>query len=132
MDIKHLDNEKHKEATGGSNVTILRNALKLAETGISLLVRTPVIPFFNDTPEAIVAIAEYIHPFRNLFYYELLPFHGMAKGKYQSLGLENKAGSLQHPEQETLAALAQCAAEKGLVDVRTAFGIVIKNGSERG
>ena len=118
MDIKHLDDEKHKEATGVSNEVILRNTRKLAEAGIPLLIRTPVIPSFNDTPEAIGAIAEFIRPFRNLYYYELMPFHGMAKGKYQSLGLKNKAESLHRPEQETLLALAQCAREKGIADVR--------------
>ena len=79
MDIKLMDDGLHKKATGMSNQLILENALRLEETGIPILIRTPVVPGVNDNEEAITLIAEFIKPFRHLMYYELMQFHSMAK-----------------------------------------------------
>ena len=49
MDIKHTNSEKHKEFTGVPNDLILKNAMKIAESGMTnLVIRVPVIPGFND------------------------------------------------------------------------------------
>ena len=51
MDIKHVDDKKHKEFTGQSNKLILENARRIAQSGADLTIRVPVIPTFNNTPE---------------------------------------------------------------------------------
>lgn len=112
MDIKHMDEEMHIRGTGVSNRLIFENAQKINETGTALLIRTPVVPGFNDTVEAIGDIAEYIRTFGNLVNYELMPFHNMAKGKYKGLGLEYKAEAYVKPEEDTMKALEQCIKEK--------------------
>lgn len=118
IDIKHLDDAAHRATTGASNRSILANARRLAATGRPLIVRTPVVPTVNDTVEAIGAIAAFIARFPNLLYYELIPFHGLAEGKYRSLGLEYRARRLRRPPEETMRMLAQAAREQGLRDVR--------------
>lgn len=107
MDIKHMDDDIHKKCTGVSNKIILENALKLNETGIPLLIRTPVVPGINDNPEDIGNIAEFIKDFKNLTGYELMPFHNMATGKYKGLGIKYKASEYKRPEVETMAGLNQ-------------------------
>jgi pyruvate formate lyase activating enzyme len=104
--------------TGASNRRILENAEHLAGCDVPLLIRTPVIPTVNDTPAAISAIAEFIHNFPNLLYYELMPFHRLAEGKYRSLGLCYQAADLEPPSKETMQALADCARSKGVANVK--------------
>jgi len=85
-DIKHMDSGAHEEQTGLPNETILDNFQKLAALDPSrpILARTPVIPGFNDSEEAINAIAEFIEPFSNVRY-EMLPYHRLGTQKYHFL-----------------------------------------------
>ena len=82
-DIKHMDSGVHEEQTGCSNETILENFRKLAalDPDKPILARTPIIPGFNDSEEAIKAIAEFIKPFPNVRY-EMLPYHRLGTQKY--------------------------------------------------
>ena len=114
MDIKLIDSRRHKEATSASNRNILRNAQKLSETGNPLIIRTPIIPNVNDNVEDISAIAEFIHAFPNLLYYELLPFHRLGEGKYRSLGIDYPASQLKTPSNEKMIELAKAAREFGI------------------
>ncbi len=118
MDVKLMDDEQHRAVTGVSNRRILENARRLAEVGVPLIVRTPVVPTVNDTPEAIGAIARFIRSFPNLLYYELLPFHRLAEGKYRSLGLPYRAGSLPSLTREHIQALVQHVRDLGLTHVK--------------
>ena len=51
IDIKALDPELHRAGTGAGNALILDNLEKLIQTGKSILIRTPVIPGYNDGDE---------------------------------------------------------------------------------
>lgn len=118
VDVKTMDSDLHRQVTGASNDQILANLRRLADADAPLIVRTPVVPGVNDDAEAIHAIAEYVAGLRTLVYYELLPFHPMAVGKYCSLGLDYRAAKLERPSQEAMAALAKVAAAVG-IEVRT-------------
>jgi len=120
MDIKHMNEVQHKKFTGVSNKKILENAAQLSQSGVKLLIRTPIIPGVNASIEDIGAIAEFISTFPNLLYYELMPFHQMAQDKYQSVGIENRAMNIHPPSPELLSALAEHGAHKGVRDVRIA------------
>ncbi|MCG8485231.1 MAG: radical SAM protein, partial [Clostridia bacterium] len=54
-DVKHISSEKHRLFTGRSNSLILSNLEKLAQTGVQIIVRVPVVPTFNSTPEEMTA-----------------------------------------------------------------------------
>ena len=51
---------------------------------MSKIVRTPVIPGFNDSPEDISKIADFIRPFPRVIF-ELLPYHRFGEPKYRFL-----------------------------------------------
>lgn len=91
FDIKSMNDEKHIAFTGQSNQLILENFEKICHTytDVPILVRTPVIPGFNDTVEDIQAIADHIQKVAadcSNVNYELLPFHCLADSKYTSIG----------------------------------------------
>jgi len=87
-DVKSADDEKHRQMTGVSNRLILQNLENLCARGKEIWIRIPVVPMFNDTPEEIRAICLSIP--KCVQKIELLPFHKMAGGKYEALGLVNR------------------------------------------
>ncbi len=84
FDIKHMNSEKHEQFTGVPNTLILENFKRLREEfpTLHILVRTPLIPEFNDTEEEITDIMDYIKDIPNVSY-ELLPYHRMGQQKYE-------------------------------------------------
>ncbi|MDZ7261271.1 MAG: glycyl-radical enzyme activating protein [candidate division KSB1 bacterium] len=116
MDLKHLNPDKHRLVTGGSNKRILANARRLAQTDKPLIFRIPVVPSVNDTPEEIGAMVTFIRSLADLraknshnIRLELLPFHRLAGDKYRSLGLEYRAGQLEPPSKEKMEELTELA-----------------------
>lgn len=107
FDIKSMFNEKHEEWTKASNTQILRNAITLYELsmkyGFSMVIRTPVIPGFNDTDDDIKEIAKFIaNNLSGIEGIELLPYHKLGRGKYQSIGKEYELKHLEPPSQERM------------------------------
>jgi pyruvate formate lyase activating enzyme len=110
MDVKVMDDARHREVVGVPNARILANARRLGQQAQSLIVRTPIIPGVNDDAASVAAIAEFVATLPNLAYYELLRFHGMAKNKYDSLEMDYRAAALEAPpeaQMEALTAVAQ-------------------------
>ncbi|MDR1163218.1 MAG: glycyl-radical enzyme activating protein [Candidatus Accumulibacter sp.] len=85
LDIKHVDDEKHREWTGSGNSDILFNAQRLAESRIDVLVRIPLIPGFNDADADLCAIAGFLAE-TGFSRVELMPYHTLGVGKYRALG----------------------------------------------
>ena len=81
-DIKALDPELHKKGTGADNQLILENLEKLIETGKRIIIRTPVIPGYNDGDE-LQKIKQYCTA-RGLEH-ELLPYHAIGESKKAAL-----------------------------------------------
>jgi pyruvate formate lyase activating enzyme len=121
VDIKHMDADKHRAATGVTNHIILENIRRLAGTGKPLTFRVPVVPGVNDTPEEIAAIARFVKALGaeradggTGLTLELLAFHRLAEEKYRSLGLEYHAGELVPPGKERMAELVEAARSHGI------------------
>jgi pyruvate formate lyase activating enzyme len=102
FDIKTIDDHKHLQYTHVSNKIILDNFEKLCLhfPKINIIVRTPLIPGFNDSDEAIRAIAMYVQDRPNV-HYEILPYHRLGQAKYEYLGREyTLAGAKLEREKE--------------------------------
>ena len=106
IDLKHMDGERHREGTGRTNERILVNAETVAAAGVPTIVRVPVVPTFNDSVEEVQAIAEFAAQFPALIRLELLPFHRLGEGKYESLGLTPNAAHLDPPPDDLMKQLA--------------------------
>jgi pyruvate formate lyase activating enzyme len=94
-DVKSIDPVKHRHFTGVTNEIILDNLQKLRQTfpHLNILVRTPVIPGFNDSQAEITAIIDYLKDWPNLSY-ELLPYHRLGQQKYDYLGRDYHLGEV--------------------------------------
>ncbi len=113
-DIKCINEEAHIKATGVSNKVILENIKKMSEENVNLHLRTPIIPGFNDTIEDMEEIADFIMKLPNTNTIELLPFHGMCEGKYESLDRDFKAKGLKDVEKWQLEVLSKPFREKNI------------------
>jgi pyruvate formate lyase activating enzyme len=114
MDIKHMDPFKHKEFTGVSNERILENAKRIAASGVELIVRTPVIPTFNDTPEEIEAISKFARSLDGVREHHLLPYHRLGQDKYAGLGRFYSMSDIEPPSKERMEFLLSAAERSGL------------------
>jgi len=114
MDIKHMDSAKHKEYTAVSNERILENARKIANSGVELIIRTPVIPGFNDTPEEIRAISHFAKTLPGVREHHLLPYHRLGMDKYAGLGRNYALKETEPPTKEKMEYLLSVAETSGL------------------
>lgn len=89
-DMKLINDEKHLKYTGVSNKLILQNLNLLHQKNIKLIIRIPLIPQITDTKENINEIISHLSKMANIKKINLLPFHRIAEGKYDRLGINNK------------------------------------------
>lgn len=89
FDIKIMNTDRHKKATGRDNTTILRTIkeVRKAHPSLKLTIRTPVVPGVNDNEEDISAIAHFVRDeLGKGVSYELMRFHRFGESKYKNLG----------------------------------------------
>ena len=114
MDIKHMNNAKHKLFTGVENTRILSNAKKIAASGANLIIRTPVVPTFNDTPEEILEISQFARSLPGVKQHHLLPYHRLGSDKYEGLGRDYLMSHIEPPTVEKMEELLAVAKSTGL------------------
>ena len=115
MDIKHIDGKKHKEYTGADNARILENARRVAESGkCEIIIRTPIVPGFNDTAEEVRAISAFAASLPGVREHHLLPYHRLGQDKYSGLGRSYSMAGVGPPSRERMEYLLSVAEESGL------------------
>lgn len=90
LDIKHIDPEKHKELTSQPNDGILAFAAYLNEKHVDMWIRHVVVPGITDDDKYLFDLGYFIGQFSNLKALDVLPYHDMAKPKYEKLGMDYK------------------------------------------
>ncbi|OPZ20874.1 MAG: Pyruvate formate-lyase 1-activating enzyme [Firmicutes bacterium ADurb.BinA205] len=92
LDIKHIDSAEHKKLTGMGNEHILAFAEHIRDLGIPVWIRHVVVPGITDQHDELFALGEYLSTLSNLKALDVLPYHDMAKPKYENLGMEYPLG----------------------------------------
>jgi pyruvate formate lyase activating enzyme len=85
-DLKHIDGEAHRRATGVDNALILDNLRRLDRLGAAVIVRLPLIPGVNDTLAAIEGIGRFLEGLAGVDTVHLLPYHHFQVSKYAKFG----------------------------------------------
>ena len=115
-DLKHLNSEKHRKYTGKPNGLILSNAKIVAVSGIETLFRMPLIPGINDDLQNIKETADFLHELgNNALRIELMPYHRLGKGKYESLDRPYRLPELLSPEPEHLESVKNIFKDSGIM-----------------
>lgn len=95
FDLKHMDSQEHYRLTHRPNQMILKNARLVAQSGVPVQFRMPLIPGRNDDSENLRATAQFLR--ENLgtrASIELMPYHRLAAGKYEALGCDYRLKDL--------------------------------------
>jgi len=105
FDVKHLDSDAHRNATGYGNKIFLEN-LHFLDGKVNIWIRVPVIPGFNNdkTILMIAEMASHMHSVKKLC---LLPYHQWGSGKYAGLGLNYRLENLPIPSTEKMEKITQ-------------------------
>jgi len=113
-DLKLMDEARHREITGVSNVPILRNLSRLSQEGHRVILRVPVIPGVNDDEPNLDQIARFAAALPSLRRVDLLPYHRIGRDKYQRLGKNCLMPEVDPPTRERVEEIADMVAGFGL------------------
>ena len=88
LDIKHTDKGTYKEITGKELKEVENFIEALNKANKRIWIRQVIIPGCNDNIDYINSLNTYIKRINNIEKIEFLPYHSMAKEKYDSLGID--------------------------------------------
>lgn len=114
IDIKHMDDSKHKKFTGASNIKILSNIERLNELNVDVVVRIPVIVGVNSEIKNIIETAKFVKANIKNPKIELLPYHNLGDEKYEALGIEKPSGEFRSPSNDLLNELKNLIKAEGV------------------
>jgi len=114
VDLKHTETDKFKHYTKGDAKLVLENLAKLTESGVSVIVRIPVIPEFNHTKDEMKGMIDFIVGLKTVREIHLLPYHTFGTEKYKMLGMEYLYRGEKPVEDWELAPYIQYAESAGL------------------
>lgn len=100
LDIKHIDDEKHKVLTGCTNENILDMAKYLDEIGKPVWIRHVLVPERSDEDVALEKLHEFIEELGNVEKVEVLPYHTLGAYKWKELGYEYPLEGIDPPTKE--------------------------------
>lgn len=98
VDIKAVDNSKHKKLCGADNTQVLQIARFIAESEKEVVFRTPIVPGCNDSENDITMLGEFIKSLPGNRPLELMPYHKIGSGKYEALGMVYQLPEVESPE----------------------------------
>jgi len=88
MDIKCMDDARHRQLTRVSNKRILENITRIDKTGKAMVIRMPLVRGLNDRQKDIDAAVQFCSSLNHLSGVELMPYHPLGEGKYKALNLD--------------------------------------------
>lgn len=104
LDIKEIEEEKHKELTGHTNVNILAMGDYIAEKGVELWIRHVLVPGRTDDEENLKKLRKKIEEWGTVSRVEVLPYHTLGLFKWEKLGIPYPLAGVRTPTEEEVAA----------------------------
>lgn len=114
LDIKSYDPATYRQVTGGPVEPTLRFARRLAQLGRPTWVRFVLVPGLTDAIENVDGLARFVADLGNVERVDVLPFHRMATGKYQRLGLRFPLADVTPPDDALLDRVRAQFRDQGL------------------
>ena len=107
LDLKQIDDAKHRALTGVSNESALALARFLSERSKRMWIRHVLVPGWTTGEDDLRRLADFIAGLKTVDRVEVLPYHAMALHKYEELRLPYRLGDTPAPTAEEIA----CAEE---------------------
>jgi pyruvate formate lyase activating enzyme len=101
LDLKEINNERHKELTGHPNAHILDFAEYLSAINKPTWIRHVLVPGETDFDEDLIALGKYVEEnLHNVDKFEILPYHTMGEIKWNELGWDYPLKGVEPPTKE--------------------------------
>jgi len=100
VDLKHIDDEKHRKLTGVSNKHILEFAKKLSDEKVPVWIRHVLVPGVSDDEKDLVNLSAFISTLSNVKKIEVLPYHKMGVYKWKELGFDYPLEGVESPSED--------------------------------
>ncbi|EID42767.1 pyruvate formate-lyase-activating protein [Parageobacillus thermoglucosidasius] len=102
LDLKHIDEKKHRKLTGKTNKHILQFAQFLSEKNVPVWIRHVLVPTITDDPNDLRRLAAFIRTLKNVKKIEILPYHKLGVYKWKALGLKYPLEGIEPPSEESV------------------------------
>jgi pyruvate formate lyase activating enzyme len=112
-DLKCLDDVRHREFTGVSNVPVLHNLERLAAAGREVWVRIPLVRGVNDDEDNIRRTIDFLLSLKTIRRIGLLPYHSGGLDKARRIGKDPQFRKFESPSEERLASIEAAFREAG-------------------
>ena len=103
LDLKQIDDVKHRALTGVSNESALALAQFLSERGKRMWIRHVLVPGWTTGEDDLRRLSDFIAGLKTVDRVEVLPYHAMALHKYEELRLPYRLGDTPAPTAEEIA-----------------------------
>ncbi len=100
LDVKSGIPQIYKRTTGRELAPTVAFGDRLNAAGKRIWVRFVCVPGLTDSPENVEAVARIISRWSSVERLEVLPFHQMARDKWESLGLKYELEDVEPPSKE--------------------------------
>lgn len=97
LDIKHIDDEKHKKLTGHTNKNILQAATYLSENAKKMWIRHVLVPGITDDENDLHSLRNFIDSLKTVERVEVLPYHTLGIFKWKNLGINYPLDKIPTP-----------------------------------
>lgn len=101
LDIKEMDEVKHKKLTGHSNENILKFAKFISDCKVELWIRYVAVPTITDDEEDLIKLGSFLAELTSLKALDVLPYHTMGLVKYENLGFDYPLQGIEPMDKET-------------------------------
>lgn len=103
LDIKEIDEEKHKDLTGWTNKNILELAQYLSDNNKDMWIRHVLVPGVTDSKEDLERLSDYVAGLKTVQRFEVLPYHTLGVFKWEELGVPYTLSDVMPPTKEEIA-----------------------------
>jgi len=100
LDIKQIDDEKHKKLTGWTNSNILDLAQYLSDNGKAMWIRHVLVPGITTDDADLEKLRDFVGSVER---FEILPYHTLGVFKWENLGIPYELGDVMPPTKEEIA-----------------------------
>lgn len=87
LDVKATNQNEYTNITGLKMDMFNNFLITVQKKNIPLWIRQVIVPNINDTKQNIINLKNFVSKLNNVQKVELLPYHDLAKSKYQKLGI---------------------------------------------
>ena len=100
LDIKQINDDKHRDLTGFSNSNILDLAQYLSDQGKHMWIRHVLVPTITTDEDDLKKTKEFIDTLKTVDKVEVLPYHKLGIQEWERLGIPYKLEGIDPPTDE--------------------------------